>query len=142
MQVLKILCDIWKSGANIYLDNKDDQIAIEKQRLIRPGVMKAAEEQFEEINAWFQSWKNASAEKVTIRKSLHHFCGWERNPKLEKWLSDDGESYVLLHDWTVVLAKNGWRDIYEDYREYETEESDAIASELYRRAVEYSKKGA
>lgn len=42
----------------------------------------------------------------------------------------------------IVLAKNGWKDIYEDYRQFENEKSNGMAQELYKRAVMYAKKGA
>ncbi|MEM5598383.1 hypothetical protein AAHB53_22470 [Niallia circulans] len=46
MQVLKILSLIWKSGANIYLDKKDNQIVIKQPNLIPAEVMQAAEQNF------------------------------------------------------------------------------------------------
>ncbi|PGO33225.1 hypothetical protein CN979_23285, partial [Bacillus thuringiensis] len=67
-QVLKILSAIWKSGANIYPNPSDNRIGIKRQHLIPTEVMQLAEQYFSEIDAWFQSWKDASAEKVTIRK--------------------------------------------------------------------------
>ncbi|MEJ9167831.1 hypothetical protein P4415_13315, partial [Bacillus thuringiensis] len=71
-QVLKILSAIWKSGANIYPDPSDNRIGIKRQHLIPTEVMQLAEQSFSEIDAWFQSWKDASAEKkVTIRKIFY-----------------------------------------------------------------------
>ncbi|SDM17968.1 hypothetical protein [Bacillus sp. OK048] len=141
MQVLMILSQIWKSGANIYLDKADDRIAIDNQKLIPGEVMQSAEYNFKKIADWFQSWKNASNEKITIRKALHTYCGWEKNEKLSEWLCDDTDSLMLFTDWTIFLAKNGWVDIYDDFRNYENEESDRMVRELYIRAVAYAKKG-
>ncbi|MEK4669173.1 hypothetical protein [Niallia sp. FSL R7-0271] len=139
MQVLRILSLIWKSGANIYLDNTDNRIAIKQQELIPKEVMQAAEQNFQQIDDWFKSWKGESADKITIRKALHVFCGWEQNEKLNKWLCDDTDSLFLLHDWTVVLAKNNWINIYDDFRNYENTESNRMAREFYERAIKYTK---
>ncbi|WLR53580.1 hypothetical protein LC048_13715 [Mesobacillus subterraneus] len=141
MQVLKILSDIWKSGANIYLDT-DDRVAIKNQKLIPAEVMKAAEQSFQEIDAWFKSWKDASNEKTTLMKMVHHICGWQNNDKLNNWLCTDLESLDLFNEWMIVLAKSGWKDIYEDYRQFENEKSNVMVQELFKRAVTYAKKGA
>ncbi|MBO0961471.1 hypothetical protein J1P26_17330 [Neobacillus sp. MM2021_6] len=142
MQVLMILSQIWKSGADIYLDNKDDRIAIDKQKLIPAPVMQAAEQNFQAIDDWFKSWKGASNEKVTLMKMVHQSCGWQQNEKLNSWLCDDVESLDMFYDWMVVLANNGWKDIYDDYRQFENDESNKLAHELYIHAVTYAKKGA
>ncbi|MCM3567877.1 hypothetical protein [Neobacillus mesonae] len=142
MQVLMILSQIWKSGADIYLDKKDDRIAIDRQKLIPADVMDAAENNFKEIDAWFKSWKNASPVKITLKKMVHQFCGWQENEKLLDWLLDEKESLMMFDDWMIALNKNGWKDIYDDFRQFENAESDKLAQELYRRAVAYAKKGA
>lgn len=141
MQVLRILSDIWKSGANIYLDLIDDRVAIKNQNLIPVEVMQAAEENFQAIDDWFKSWKGASNERVTLMKMVHQICGWQHNEKLHDWLCAEEDSLALFDEWMIVLAKNGWKDIYEDYRQFENEESNKLAKELYIRAVTYAKKG-
>ncbi|MES1054404.1 hypothetical protein FOA24_37610 [Bacillus thuringiensis] len=140
-EVLKILSEIWKSGANIYLDPSDNRIGIKRQNLIPTEVMQAAEHNFNEIDAWFQSWKDASAEKMTIRKIFYQFCGWQQNQKLYVWLLADTESLQMFYDWTIVLAKNGWTDMYEDYRPFENDESNVMARKIYERAVTYARRG-
>lgn len=142
MKVLKILSLIWKSGANIYLDKKDNRIAIKQQNLIPAEVMQAAEQNFQAIDEWFKSWDKESNEKITLMKMIHQLCGWQHNEKLNNWLCTELESLDLLVDWTSSLAINGWNDIYTDFREYENEESNKLAKELYIRAVTYAKKGA
>lgn len=140
MQVLKILSWIWRSGADIYLDKTDGRIAIKNQNLIPKEVMEAAEQDYQKIDKWFKSWKNAGGDKVTIMKMVHHFCGWQHNEQIEKWLCAEDDSLMMFDDWMVVLAKNGWKDIYEDYRQYENDESNKMAQELYIRAVTFAKK--
>ncbi|OUB48211.1 hypothetical protein [Bacillus thuringiensis] len=142
MKVLEIISAIWKSGANIYLDPSDNRITIKRQHLIPTEMMRAAEQNFKEIDAWFQSWKDASAEKITIRKIFYEFCGWQHNQQLYDWLLADSDSLQMFYDWTIVLAKNGWDDVYSDFREYENDESNAMARKIYERAVLYTKRGA
>ncbi len=139
MQVLMILSQIWKSGANIYLDT-DDRVAIKNQNLIPAEVMQAAEQNFQSIDAWFKSWKDTSSEKITLMKMVHQICGWQDNEKLQDWICTETESLDLFMDWLNLLANNGWKDVYEDYRQFENAESHAIAHELYVRAVTYAKK--
>ncbi|MEN1934987.1 hypothetical protein AAIE21_05090 [Paenibacillus sp. 102] len=141
MQVLEIISSIWKLGANIYLDPSDNRIAIKRQNLIPTEVMQAAEQNFTGIDAWFKSWKDASAEKITIMKIFYQFCGWQHNQKLYEWLRDDEGSLQLFYEWTIVLANNGWKDVYEDYRQFENDESNAMARKIYGRAVTYARKG-
>ncbi|PHC37062.1 hypothetical protein COF01_15375 [Bacillus pseudomycoides] len=142
MQVLEIISSIWKLGANIYLDPSDNRIAIKRQNLIPVEVMQAAEQNFNGIDDWFKSWKDANAEKVTILKIFYQFSGWKHNQKLYEWLLADTDSLQLFYDWTIVLAKNGWKDIYDDYRQFENDESNAMARKIYERAVIYARKGA
>lgn len=141
MQVLEMLSLIWKSGADIYLDESDGRIAIKRQNVIPTEVMQLAEQNFSEIDVWFQSWKGASAERVTIRKVFYQFCGWQHNQQLYEWLLAEADSLQLFYDWTIVLAKNGWDDVYSDFREYENDESNAMARNIYERAVLYARKG-
>ena len=138
MQVLKILSLIWKSGAEIYRDETDGRLALKDANLIPAEILKAAEPIFNDIDQRFKSWESASNEDVTIRKALFLFCGWQTNEKMNNWLCNDNESLMLLHDWTVVLAKNGWTDIYVDYREYENDESDAMKIKFYENAKSWT----
>lgn len=142
MKVLEIISAIWKSGANIYLDPKDGRIGIKRQELIPPKIMQAAEKNFNGIDTWFKSWKDANNEKVTIQKVFYQFSGWKHNQKLNEWLIVDEESLQMFYEWTMVLAKNGWTDMYEDYRPFENDESNAMARKIYERAVLYARKGA
>ncbi|PGT52316.1 hypothetical protein COD86_28500 [Bacillus cereus] len=141
MKVLEIISAIWKSGANIYLDPKDNRIGITRQNLIPTEVMEVAELNFNEIDTWFHSWKNESVEEITMLKILYQFCGWQHNQKLNDWLLADTDSLQLFYDWTIILAENGWTDIYEDYRPFKNDESDAMKRQIYERAVIHARKG-
>ncbi|TKH82020.1 hypothetical protein FC686_04465 [Bacillus cereus] len=142
MKVLEIISAIWKSGANIYLDPKDGRIGIKRQELISVEVMQAAEKNFSEIDKWFKSWKDANNEKVTILKIFYEFSGWKHNQKLHDWLLADTDSLQMFYDWTIILANNGWIDMYDDYRPFENDESNVMARKIYERAVLYAKRGA
>ena len=142
MKVLEIISAIWKSGANIYLDPKDGRIGITRQNLIPVEVMQAAEKNFSGIDSWLKSWNGANNEKVTILKIFYAFSGWKQNQKLNEWLVADTDSLQMFYDWTIILAKNGWTDMYDDYRQFENDESNAMARKIYERAVIYARKGA
>jgi len=138
MQALKVLSAIWKCGVEMYRDESDGRLALKNANLIPVEILKAAEPIFGEIEKWFGSWEKASAEDKTMQKGLHLFCGWQKNEKMNEWLCADYDSLMILHDWTVVLAKNGWNDIYADYREYENDESNSMKLKFYEQAVLYA----
>jgi len=41
-------------------------------------------------------------------------------------------------EWQETLAKNGWNDIYTDYRQFENEASNIMKKKLYESAVIYA----
>lgn len=137
MQVLKVLSEMWKAGAEIYRDKNDGQLVLKNHENLSNDIMKAAEQVFPQIDEWFKSWENESKVNITMRKALHLLCGWERNEKLNKWLCDDVDSLFILHDWTIALSKNGWNDLFSDFRSYENEESRRLANIFYQRAIDY-----
>lgn len=139
MQVLKVLSLIWKSGAEIYRDESDGKLGLRNAKLIPAEILKAADSVFADIEKWFGSWEVASKEDKTIQKALSLYCGWQTNEKMNDWLCADYDSLMMLHDWTVELAKNGWCDIYTDYREYENSESNDLKIKFYERAILYSR---
>lgn len=132
---------MWKSGAEIYRDQSDGRLGLKNAKSINSDVMKSAEIIFGEIDSWFKSWESANAQDKTIQKALYVYCGWQSNQKINDWLENDNESLMLLHDWTVELAKNGWTSIYADHREYENEKTNEMKKEFYKKAIEYTRKG-
>ncbi|ETT84198.1 hypothetical protein MKZ08_08345 [Viridibacillus sp. FSL R5-0477] len=139
MQTLKILSDIWKSGAEMNL-NPDGQIELKNHQLVPTETMKAAESIFPEIEKWFRSWQGASSVEITLQKILHQFCGWQHNEKLNEWLCSEIDSLLLFDEWMISLTRNGWNDMYDDYRKFENNESKVIAQEVYRLACVYTKR--
>lgn len=139
MQVLKILSEMWKAGAEIYRDPNDRQLVLKNHEKIPKEIMDAAEKVFPQIDEWFKSWENESKVNITMRKILHLFCGWQSNDVLNKWLCAEIEYLHKFDDWLKMLDRNGWNDIYEDFRQFQTDESNKLAQEIYERAIVYAK---
>lgn len=136
--VLHVLSQIWKSGAEIYRDESDGRLSLKNARLVPEEVLKAADPIFPQIEEWFKSWEEASAPDKTLMKMVHQACGWQHNPKLNEWICTDVDSLMLFMEWQETLAKNGWNDIYTDYRQFENEASNVIKKKLYESAVLYA----
>lgn len=137
MQVLKVLSDIWKSGAEMNL-LPTNEIELKHNDRVPAEIMSAAEKVFPKIEEWFKSWEGAKGIDVTIKKMLHHSCGWQLNKKIEEWVCNDEQSLQLWMAWQEVLAKNGWKDIYEDYRKFENKESNSLKEKIFERAKLYA----
>lgn len=136
-QVLKILSAIWKSGAEIIV-LKDGSLKLEKHHLVPNETLRDAEPIFPKIEEWFKSWEGASGIDQTMQKMVHQACGWQHNPKLNEWICEDVDSLLLFMEWQETLAKNGWNDIYEDYRQFENDESNVMKQKIYERAILYA----
>ncbi|MFJ7919719.1 hypothetical protein ACIQ6U_08160 [Lysinibacillus fusiformis] len=136
--VLYVLSQIWKSGGIIELDQSDGQLELKNHQNVPSEVLKAADPIFGEIEKWFKSWEQASAADKTLMKMVHQACGWQHNPKLNEWICADIDALMLFVEWQETLAKNGWNDIYEDYRQFENETSNIMKKKLYERAVLYA----
>jgi len=136
-QILKVLSEIWKSGAGIVV-LPDGSLKLENYQLVPNEILKAAEPFFPQIEKWFKSWEGASGIDQTMQKMVYQSCGWQLNPKLNKWICSDIDALTLFIEWQETLAKNGWNDIYEDYRQYENEASNVMKKKLYESAVLYA----
>lgn len=136
--VLHVLSQIWKSGAEIYRDESDGRLSLKNAKLVPKEILKAADPIFGEIEKWFKSWEEAKAIDKHIQMMVHQVCGWQHNPKLNEWICADAEALTLFIEWQETLAKNGWNDIYEDYRQYENEVSNIMKKKLYESAILYA----
>ena len=139
MNYLQVIAEIWKSGAEMKLLDTGEIELLHADR-VPVETMNAAELVFDEIEAWFKSWTSATAIEKTMRNILLQYCGWTRNTKILKWLNAEESKTFLVHDWTVALAQNGWTNIYDDYRQFENDESHKLAKEIYNNACEYMRK--
>ena len=138
-QPLKILSAIWKTGGQIETDKSDGKLVLKNHEKVPVEILKAAEPIFPDIEKWFASWEKAAAADKTIMKLLHLFCGWQSNSKINEWLNNDLASLDMLDRWCKALDKNGWKDIYDDFRQYENDESNKLKQALYERAMAFAK---
>lgn len=136
MNYLQVIAEIWKSGAEMNLLETGEIELLHADR-VPAEIINAAESVFGEIEEWFKSWTNATAVEKTMRNILLQYCGWTKNTKIETWLNAEEAKTFLVHDWTVALAENGWKELYEDYRKYENDNSKKIAEEIYQNACTY-----
>ena len=66
-------------------------------------------------------------------------CGWQKNESISNFLNSDEKGLNLFIDYQVELTKNGWTNIYDDWRQYENDESNKLKVELFNRAVVFAK---
>lgn len=140
MNVLEIVSRIWLSGANIYYDSVDKQLGIHRHNLIPEDLMKIALENYVDIELWFKEWEKESAVNKTLQKILFTFSDIKKNDGVSNWLNNDQESMYLFIDMTVVWAKNGMKSPFDDYRQFENEESKRIKQTLYQNAMNFAKR--
>ena len=138
MKTLHVLSMIWKNGAEIYRDESDGRLSLKNAKLVPEEVLKAADPIFGEIEKWFKSWEGADGINQTMQKMVHQACGWQHNPKLNEWICEDIDALMMFMEWQETLAKNGWNDIYEDYRQYENDASNVMKKKLHESAVLYA----
>ena len=136
--VIYILSKIWSSGAKIQrLQNGDLELL--HHELVDEQVLKAAEPVFNEIDSYLQSVEGMNAVDLTNWKIIMFMCGWLKNDMIENFLNNDDKAGELAFEFQAKLAVNGWKDIFKDYRQYETSKTDAIKQEIYNRAVAFAK---
>lgn len=134
--VLRILSQIWKTGATIKrLENGELELKVKNP--IPDDIMRQATDRFAEIDEWHKSVEGSSAVEQTMFKVYSLFCGWQHNEVINKWLCSDLESLDKVDRWIKSLERNGMKDIYEDFRQFQSEESDKLANELYKSAIAY-----
>lgn len=138
MKVLEVLSLFWKSGAVMEL-LPTGEIKLSNHEAVSPEVMDAAKTVFPQIEKWFKSWVNMTPTQITLWKAYQQYCNWGKNEKILDWLNNDDQAAYLMNDWMIELSKNGWKDIYSDYRPFENENTNEIANQIFRNAVEYQK---
>lgn len=131
---------IWQSGADVTLNG--NEVDLVNYDNTPKEIVEFAQKDVEAIQEYLLSWKDASVVHKTMKKILLQFCGWKHNEVINDWLCNDDESLYQFYDWTVMLAENGWIDVYDDFRIFETEESYNLATEIYRNACARSKRSA
>ena len=137
--VFLVLSQIWKSGAEIYQDESDGKLALKNADKVPETVLKAAEPIFDEIDSYFKSVEGMNKVDTTVWKMIVALCGWQKNESINNFLNSDEKALNLFIDYQVELTKNGWTNIYDDWRQYENDESNKLKVELFNRAVAFAK---
>lgn len=137
--VLFVLSRIWKFGGIIERDKNDGQLELKNHQKIPNEVLKAADPIFPEIDAYLKSVEGMKAADKTLWKMITVFAGWQKNDSISNFLNNDSVALNLFLDYQAKLNGNGWHDIYEDWRQYENDESTKLKHEIYARAVAFAK---
>ena len=134
-----VLSQIWKSGAEIYRDESDGKLALKNAGKVPGTVLKAAEPIFDEIDSYLKSVEGMNKVDTTAWKMIVVLCGWQKNESISNFLNSDEKALNLFIDYQVELTKNGWTNIYDDWRQYENDKSNKLKVELFNRAVAFTK---
>ncbi len=138
LTTLSILCEIWKTGADVVLQGNDlDLIDYENTP---KAIIETAIQNSESIEAYLKSWQGETKLNEMMMQGVKLFCGWQHNEKLNTWLCSDEKALLLFDEWCIQLGKNGW-SIYEDFRKYETDESNKIKLQFFEQAKACAKRG-
>ncbi|MER2039987.1 MAG: hypothetical protein ABS944_17725 [Solibacillus sp.] len=140
--VLYVLSQIWRRGGIIERDEIDGQLELKNHEKIPGEVIKAAEPIFSEIDTYLKSVEGMKGADMTLWKMIVALCGWQKNESISNFLNNDETALNLFCDYQARLADNGWKDIYEDWRQYENEETTILKKQIHARAVAFAKKGA
>lgn len=140
--VLYVLSRIWKYGGIIERDESDGQLELKNHTNIPEEIMKTAASIFSEIDAYLKSVEGMKGADLTLWKMITVFAGWQKNDAITNFLNNDAVALNSFLDYQAKLNGNGWHDIYEDWRQYENDESALLKIEIHARAVAFAKKGA
>lgn len=133
--VLYILSQIWKNGGVIERDQSDGRLELKNHKNIPVEVLKAAEPIFNEIDAYLKSVEGMNATDMTVWKMIVALAGWQRNESISSFLNSDEVALNLFCDYQAKLALNGWKELYEDWRQYENTETEQLKKQIYERAI-------
>ncbi|MER1998814.1 MAG: hypothetical protein ABS882_03495 [Lysinibacillus sp.] len=136
--ILYILSQIWKSGAKIER-LKTGELELHHHEFVDDKILKAAEPIFDDIDNYLKSVEGMSAVDKTIWKMIVTFANWQAHEKITNFLNGDEQGLMLFLDYQGKLALNGWKELYDDWRQYETPECEKLKSEIYARAVAFAK---
>lgn len=140
MELFGILSQIWKFNAEIERDRTDGKLIIKNIKNVPHETIRDLEKYGAEIDKFIHERDLMSVEDKTLFKIHSFIAGWQpHNKQIEKFLNEDFQSMKLWFEWSVILANNGYKHIYEDYRPFENEQSNQLKKELYQRAVNFSK---
>lgn len=139
--VLYVLSRIWKSGGVIER-LPDGQLELKNSGNVPEEVLKASEPIFDEIDAYLKSVEGMNAIDTTLWKMIVTIANWQKNEKINSFLCGDEEALNMFFSYQAKLAKNGWNDIYQNWMDFEDDETQKLKVEIYKRAIAYFKKHA
>ena len=136
--VIYVLSKIWKSGAKIERE-KDGSLRLHHHELIDDQTLKSANVIFDDIDNYLKTVEGMSPVDLTNWKVIMHMCGWLHNDSANDFLNNDEQAGPLAFDFQAKLAVNGWTNVYDDYRQFESSESEKLKIEIYNRAIAFAK---
>ena len=137
--ILNCLSTIWKSGAKIKRLQTGELELLEHEK-VPETCLKVADKIFDEIDAYLKSVEDMSKVDQTVWKMMIYFLGWKTdNESIKKFMLEDESGFTLFMDYQVQLMKNGWSDIYEDYRQFESDNTKIYKDLLIKRLIEFGK---
>lgn len=144
MHPKQICADVQSMGSKLVLDGTD--LFIENPENIYPELEQLAKSYKSRIVTYLQGAYSDKDHNVkqTIDKIILYYLDIEQetNSRIKNWLNEDEEALQSIMKILVLYWKNGWRDIHEPVANFENEETDKLAKEIYDRAMEFFKKGA
>lgn len=135
MTVIFILSQIWKFGGVIERDKMDGSLELKNHEKIPGEVLKAAEPIFNEIDTYLKSVEDMNGADMTLWKMIVALAGWQKNESISNFLKSDEVALNLFCDYQAKLALNGWKELYEDWRQYENAETEQLKKQIYERAI-------
>lgn len=137
--VLYVLSQIWKFGGVIERDKSDNQLALKNHLKVPKPILDDAAKIFDDINAFLLSVEGMKPVDKFMWNIVASSAGWQKNENINIFFRSDEKVVNLFYEYTVILARNGWVSPGQDWRQFETAESDKIKNEIFRRAVAFKK---
>lgn len=140
--VLYVLAQIWKFGGVIERDKNDGQLELKNHTNIPGEVLKTAESIFDDIDSYFKSVEGMNAIDLTTWKMIIALAGWQKNETISNFLNNDEKALNLFMDYQAKLTANGWKELYDDWRQFENDETQLLKQQIFERAKAFAKGGA
>lgn len=139
--VLYVLSQIWKFGGVIERDKSDNQLVLKNHLKVPKPILDDAAKVFDDIDAFLLSVEGMKPVDRFMWNIVAGSAGWQKNESIDNFFRSDEKVVNLYYEYTLTLARNGWVSPGQDWRQFETAESNKIKKEIFERAVAF-KKGA
>lgn len=143
MHPKKIIEDVLSYGSEIVMEN--GEIFLKNPDNIPWEIQEYISSQKKRLIAYLKGEyqdKQAAIDQ-TIEKL---FIYWRDIPQpgteiIQHWLDREPETFDLLSELSIELAKKGWNDPNESFVPYETERSVVLAAQIYAKAIDFMNRG-